>query len=65
MKNFNIESLEVFSVSYVERPKAIYQFIKSGFSVEEIVITRISASNYHMFAIRTEYLWYLQLHSRK
>lgn len=50
MKNFNIESFEILSVSYVERPNAIYQFIKRGFSVEEIVITRINASNYHMFA---------------
>lgn len=52
MRNFNIESFEVLNVSYVERPKAIYQFIKRGFSVEEIVITKLNASTYNMFASR-------------
>lgn len=51
MKNCNIESFEIL-VSYVERPKAIYKFIKRGFSVKEIVINRISASAYDMFASR-------------
>lgn len=52
MRNFNIESFEILSVSYVEKPKAIYQFIKRGFLVEEIIITRINATSYHMFASR-------------
>ena len=53
MRNFNIESLEIRNVSYVERPKAIYQFIKNGYSVEEIIITRVNACHYDMFASRT------------
>ena len=53
MMNFNIESLEIRNVSYVERPKAIYQFIKRGFSVNDIIINRVDACHYDMFASRT------------
>ena len=52
MRNFNIESLEIKNVSYIEKPKAIYKFIKNGFSVQEIVITRVSSCRYDMFASR-------------
>lgn len=50
MRNFNIESLEIKNVSYVERPKAICQFIKRGFSVSEIVIARVDTCHYDMLA---------------
>ena len=51
MKNEFKEVLEILNVSYVEKPKAIYQFIKNGYSVSDIIITKSGARHYNMIAI--------------
>lgn len=52
MKKESKEMMEVLNVSYVERPKAIYQFIKNGYSVSDIIITKSGACHYNMVATR-------------
>ena len=52
MKNEFKEVLEVLNVSYVERPKAIYQFIKNGYSVSDIIITKSGNRHYNMISSR-------------
>lgn len=42
--------MEMRNVSYVERPHAILKFIKAGFSIDDIIITRIDASHYDVVA---------------
>lgn len=50
MMKYNKTVMEMRNVSYVERPHAIRKFILAGFSVDDIIITRIDASHYSMIA---------------
>jgi hypothetical protein len=45
--------MQLFNVSYVERPKAILAFKRAGFSVDDINTVRTDASHYNMFAAKT------------
>ena len=42
--------MEKRNVRYIDRPHAILDFLRAGFSVDGIQITRVDASHYDMFA---------------
>ena len=52
MRRESKEVMEMLNVSYVEKPKAIYQFIKNGYSVNDIIITKKDPRHYNMIAIK-------------
>ena len=53
MHNINgMVTMEIRNVSYVDRPNAIRKFLANGFSIDDIVVTRVDACHYDMVAIR-------------
>ena len=52
MRKENKTVMEIHNVSYVEKPNAIRKFILSGFSIDDIIITRIDPCHYNIVAIK-------------
>lgn len=52
MRKTNIKTMEILHVSYVEKPKAIYNFIRNGFSIDDIVILKDGACHYNLYATK-------------
>lgn len=46
------ETMEMLNISHFELPKAILQFIKNGYSVNDIIITKEDPRHYNMIAVK-------------
>ena len=44
------KTMVIRNVAYVDRPNAIRKFILAGFSINDIVVTRIDYGHYDMIA---------------
>lgn len=46
------ERMEKRNVAYVDKPNAILSFLHAGFSIDNIIITKIDYCHYDMVAIK-------------
>lgn len=53
MKVYKTVTMEMKNVSYTERPRAFLKFERNGFSIEDIIVTRVDACHYDMYASRS------------
>lgn len=46
------ELMEKRNVAYADRPNAILSFLRAGFSIDDIVITKIDSCHYNMVSTK-------------